>query len=399
MDVRSGTSLWQALHQPDASWPELNGDTKCEVAVIGAGITGALAAHYLVREGVDVVLVDKHQSGKGSTAASTGLLQYEADTPLSELIHLVGEQAAVRSYRLGVQAVNDLEALAAGLSDRCGFTRWPSYYLAGTTSDVDDLRREHECRTHFGFDTRLLGVDELAELTTIKAPAALRSTGDAQIDPLQFTTELLNAAATSGLRRFGRCEVTRLTPVGDGIDLTTATGTIHARRVVVANGYAAHQMLRRDIGSLHSTYAAASEPMATFEGWPESALLWETARPYFYLRTTADGRAVIGGEDTPYFDDHRRDKLVLEKLEKLRRRFHEWFPKLHFEPAFVWAGTFGETKDGLAYIGETPELPHAYFALGYGGNGITFGQIAARIITDLFVRRANADAHVFRFNR
>jgi len=69
------------------------------------------------------------------------------------------------------------------------------------------------------------------------------------------------------------------------------------------------------------------------------------------------------------------------------------FPRIDLEVSYTWAGTFGETKDGLAYIGQTPEFPHAYFALGYGGNGITtFSVIAAKIITDLHLGRPNPDA-------
>jgi glycine/D-amino acid oxidase-like deaminating enzyme len=69
------------------------------------------------------------------------------------------------------------------------------------------------------------------------------------------------------------------------------------------------------------------------------------------------------------------------------------------EVSYTWAGTFDETKDGLAYIGQTPEFPHAYFALGYGGNGITLSVIAAKIITDLHLGRPNPDADIFRFDK
>jgi len=127
--------------------------------------------------------------------------------------------------------------------------------------------------------------------------------------------------------------------------------------------------------------------------------MWETARPYFYLRSTHDGRAIIGGEDTEYSDDHERDGLVERKVEKLQERFQKAFPAIPFDLEYAWAGTFAETKDGLAYIGETPELSHAYFALGYGGNGITFSAIAARIIADLYLGRKNAGASIFRFDR
>ncbi|MEP7191022.1 MAG: FAD-binding oxidoreductase, partial [Roseiflexaceae bacterium] len=89
--------------------------------------------------------------------------------------------------------------------------------------------------------------------------------------------------------------------------------------------------------------------------------------------------------------DRKRDKLV--------KRFRELFPAIDLEVAYYWAGTFGETTDGLAYIGETSEFPNGYFALGYGGNGITYSVIAAEIIRDIYTGRPNRDAEIFRFDR
>ncbi len=64
-----------------------------------------------------------------------------------------------------------------------------------------------------------------------------------------------------------------------------------------------------------------------------------------------------------------------------------------------WAGTFAETADSLPYIGIPPEFPNGYVALGYGANGVVFGHIAAGILADLFLGRANADAELFRIGR
>jgi glycine/D-amino acid oxidase-like deaminating enzyme len=108
---------------------------------------------------------------------------------------------------------------------------------------------------------------------------------------------------------------------------------------------------------------------------------------------------MIGGADTAFWDDHRRDRLVERKTRRLKKRFEKLFPALEFVPACEWAGTFGESEDGLAYIGRPPDQPRAFFAVGYGGNGITAGVIAARLITDLYVGRPNVDAAVFRFGR
>jgi glycine/D-amino acid oxidase-like deaminating enzyme len=128
-------------------------------------------------------------------------------------------------------------------------------------------------------------------------------------------------------------------------------------------------------------------------------MIWEHADPYLYMRTTDEGRVIVGGEDERFRSPVLRDRLIGKKGERLKDRFGELFPDIDFPIAFAWAGTFGETRDGLAYIGEHRDWPHAYFALGYGGNGITFGLIAAEIIRDSVLGTANDDADLFRFDR
>jgi glycine/D-amino acid oxidase-like deaminating enzyme len=62
---------------------------------------------------------------------------------------------------------------------------------------------------------------------------------------------------------------------------------------------------------------------------------------------------------------------------------------------------FGESDDGLPFIGACGDggLPRAYYAVGYGGNGITFSLIAAHIIRDSFLNRDNPSARLFCFDR
>jgi glycine/D-amino acid oxidase-like deaminating enzyme len=126
-------------------------------------------------------------------------------------------------------------------------------------------------------------------------------------------------------------------------------------------------------------------------------LIWETARPYLYIRTTSDRRVLIGGEDEDFVNPNKRDCLIERKSKKLKNKFNQLFPAIDIEIAYSWAGTFGETKDGLAYIGEHAEFPQAYFALSYGANGTTYAAVAANIICDLYLGRENKDAVIFHF--
>jgi glycine/D-amino acid oxidase-like deaminating enzyme len=400
MDLRSGHPFWLLKNGLLADYPSLKHDESCEVAVIGGGITGALVAYHLAQEGVETVLVDKRDIGGGSTAASTALLQYEIDTELHDLIGSVGEARAVRSYRLGLEAIETVERLGDELKDDCGFERKTSLYLASRKSDVSKLRKEYETRKAYGFHVEYLEAKDIESRASFAAPGAILSYGDAQVDPFRLTHRLIQAAKKNGLRVYDRCEVSKVESSDGGVVLQTASGfRISGQRVVFATGYESQQYLKRDVGVLKSTFALISEPCNSFEGWPDRSLIWESARPYFYLRTTSDDRAIVGGEDVPYATAHKSEQLIARKTKKLQRRFADMFPRLDLEVSYTWAGTFGETKDGLAYIGQTPEFSHAYFALGYGGNGITFSVIAAKIITDLHLGRPNPDANIFRFDR
>lgn len=90
MDLVSGTPFWPARNGLIASYPALGSSVDCDVAVLGAGITGALVAWHLAKVGVNVVVLDKRDVATGSTCASTCLLQYEVDVPLRRLVKLVG---------------------------------------------------------------------------------------------------------------------------------------------------------------------------------------------------------------------------------------------------------------------------------------------------------------------
>lgn len=400
MDLKSGHLFWPSENRHERRYPRPRHNLSCDIAIIGGGITGALVAHHLTAAGLDAVLLDKRTVAHGSTSASTALLLYEIDTHLGPLIERVGEDHAVRGYTLGIRAIDELESITRSLGDACGFERKQSLYLASNEEDAEEIRREYGLRRRYGMKLDLLSSADLEARFPFRRPAALLTHAAAQVDPYRLTHRLLANAHERGFRVYEQTEVIGYERGDVETTLITSGGTrVRARRVVFATGYESRQYLREPVTNLWSTYALASEPIDCFRGWEDRCLIWEAARPYLYLRTTEDGRAVIGGGDEKFIDPDRRDALIPEKCRFLRGRFRELFPDIAFEPTYAWAGIFGGTDDGLPYIGETGEFPGACFVLGYGGNGITFSVIAAEIIRDLCLGRENPDAEIFRFGR
>jgi glycine/D-amino acid oxidase-like deaminating enzyme len=398
VDYRSGETPWNSQGSADVPTSALRNDLVCEVAVVGGGISGVLTAFELVKRGLHVVLIDRGDFAAQSTKASTGLLLYDTDTHLVDLIRKVGTEAAVHAYRRGLEAIDELEALSTTAGD-CGFERRPSLYLTVQQRHLQQLEEEYACRRYYGIDVEWHSASKLRDMCSIPAAGAIGSRGNAQLDPVAFTLRLLAAGCQRGLQAYPHTEVREIRHAAAHIELITPHAIVVAQHVVYATGYGISRQVGRPLGNLNCSYVVASQPRRAWKGWPDGALLWEAARPYYYARLTSDGRAVFGGEDTAFAEDHRRDQLVAEKVSRLVEQFSRWFPLAEFVTEFAWAGTFGETSDGMPYIGRLRGREREYFAAGFGGNGITFSTIAARALANLIQEIPDLDAQVFRFGR
>ena len=400
MKLTSDYPFWSVSNGLLGVFPPLEQSCACEAVVVGGGITGALTGYHLAEAGIDTVLLDRRDIGTGSTSASTGLLQYEVDVPLSELRQRIGAEKADRSYQVSLEALNRLGILIRRLKIRCGFAKRPSLFLARHKSELPFLMQEFAVRKRLGIRLALWDGHQIEQHFGFTRPGALFSNDGAEIDPHRLTYGLLTAGRRIGLRVFDRTKVARFKSNRSGIQLVTESGLeVKARRAVIAAGFESKNYLRGQAGHLKSTYALISDPVPHFRGWYRRSLIWETGSPYLYLRTTPENRIIVGGEDEDFTNPRQRDALIARKTRTLQDKFRRLFPELPLTVAYSWAGTFGATKDGLAYIGTHESLPHAYFALGYGGNGITYSLIAAELIRDAFLGRPNRDAELFAFAR
>lgn len=400
MNLHSDYPYWMIAEGLRQSFPVLNESLNADVLVIGGGITGALVSDALHKAGLDVVVVDKRHVAHGSTSASTAMLQYELDTPLCELASKIGDQAALRVYQLCFEALSHIRKLCKSLPANAEFNSRPSLLYASHKKHVKEvLEPEWRIRKAQGFKVDLLSERDVIDKFGFAAPAALLTSDAADVNPYLMTSFLFAKLARGGVRVFELSEIDSLQPAAGMVTAFTSRGwKIKAPYVVVASGYESQDFLQHQHGSLVSTYAIISKPLPRGKVWHKNALIWETKTPYHYFRTTADGRIIVGGRDEPFQSAGKRDKLISRKARELHQKFASLFPAIPFETDFSWAGTFGETRDGLPYIGAC-EHKRVLYALGYGGNGIIFSVIAARILTDLILQKKNPDAKIFAFDR
>ena len=400
MDLKSGYPFWAVKNGLMRAFPPLRADARCDVAVVGGGITGALIADELSRHGHHVTVVEQRDVAWGSTAASTALIQYEIDTHMVDLAERYGEVDAVLAYRACAEAIGTLRELAGEVRD-VGFRRQHSLYYASRRGDLRALEAEHAMRAAHGFDVTWLSAAALHERFAITAPGAILSRLAASLDPYRLAYRLLDRVARAGGAVHDRTTVERIVPSARGVEVRCAQGTIRAKHVVLAAGYANEHWLATRVAHNRSSYAYVTDPIDRAAlGFLRKTLVWETARPYLYLRATDDDRLLVGGEDDTRDRPARRDASVDRKARTLQRKVAALFPALPLEPAFAWAGTFAETADGLPFFGAQGKLgPRVLFAMAYGGNGITYSTIGAGLLRAAIERRRHPLAHLFSFAR
>lgn len=401
MDLKSGYPFWAVKNGLMHAYPRLEADRKCDVAIVGGGITGALIATELVAHGFDVAVLEQRDIAWGSSAASTALLQYEIDTHLVDLARQHGQDDAVLAYRACLEAIGSLRELATSVRD-VDFRMQESLYYASRARDAAALREEFEMRLRHGFPVSWMDPSQMRSRFGLPSSAGILSHVAARVDPYRLTHRLLARASKAGAGVFDRTTVSDIFPRGRGVELRTAQGVaVRCQHVVLAAGYANQQWLNRKVASNRSSYAFISDPLPAADlGFLADTLLWETARPYLYLRSTGDGRLLVGGEDDAVDIPVRRDARVEKKARKLCARVRDMYPGMDLQPAYSWAGTFAETSDGLPFFGADAQLgPRVHFAMAYGGNGITYSAIGATLLRARIQRRKHPLDALFGFAR
>ncbi len=394
-DLRTGRSVWQKRHQPKIETGTLVGHERPDVVVVGTGISGALMADALLNSGLSVVAVDRRAPMTGSTPASTSLLQFELDTPLTVLNRKVGRERSARAWLRSASAVRDLGERIYDLGIDCDFRQRSTIYLPGNVLDVTGLKREAKERQRLGLRSEFITAKELQQLAGIAKPGAILSLGNGEADPVKMVVGLWRRFRARGGKVVSPFDAIELDESSTGISVLAADGRrIIAKHAVMCTGYELPKIMQPKGLKVISTWAIATRPQRR-NLWRGRELVWQAADPYLYMRTTLDGRVLVGGADEAFSDEDKRDRLIGRKSAKIAKMASRIFPRVDFEPHYAWTGNFGESETGMPVIGLVPRYKRVYTALGFGGNGFTFSMLAAQIISRTIMGITDPDAEIF----
>ncbi|WP_404937325.1 FAD-dependent oxidoreductase [Pseudomonas sp. JDS08PS003] len=391
--------LEQALQQetPDPC-PPLQGDTTCEVAIVGGGYTGLWTAIMLKEQnpGLDVLLIEADICGAGASGRNGGCaLSWSAK--YFTLERLFGIEEAVRLVKESERSIHAIGAFCERYGVDAQYRLDGTLYTATNQAQVgstDGVIAALERRGINSFEKRpLADVQRMAgssqHLEGWYSPAA------ASVQPGLLVRGLRRVALQLGVRIHEHSAMTGLEE-GRPALLRTPLGQIRAQRVVLAM----NAWMARAFPQFERSVAIVSSDMLITEPRPQllqqigltSGVTVLDSRIFVhYYHNTPDGRIMLGkggntfaygGRMLPVFDQPSPYAGLLHKS------LGQFFPAFAEVPvAATWNGPSDRSVTGLPFFGQMSRAGNLFYGFGYSGSGVgpchMGGQILASLVQGL----------------
>jgi glycine/D-amino acid oxidase-like deaminating enzyme len=380
--------------------PSLPGDLECDVAIVGAGLTGLWTAYHLRKADptMRIAVLEREIAGFGPSGRNGGWVSSGIAGSTSVYRKRGGDDGIRRALRETFHAVRAIGDVIAAEQIDCGYVRAGDVMVA--TSPPQRERCESGVRAwrRMGAgedDIRLLDASETAEHVRVAGCLAASYTPHcARIDPARLVRGLASACERAGVTIY---EGTEAVDIGPGRVVTTH-GTVRAPVVLRATEAYTTTLpgeSRRYLPLYSLMIATEPLPADVWDelGWTDGLMVGDRHHLFFYAQRTQDGRIAIGGRGAPYelreplSERYERSPSVRARLERAVRKH---FPAAA-EAAVThhWGGPLGVPRDWSMGINFDRASGFGW-AGGYSGHGVVSANISGRTLADL-VRGVDSD--------
>ncbi len=392
--TRTIGSFWETTVEPVnlSHYSPLTEDQTCDVAIIGAGITGLSAALHLARDRqLQVRVLEAGVPAWGASGRNGGFccigstrLDYE------ELLTRFGRQETRRYFQDQRDAVDLVRQLASEEGIEIDAQGEGEIVSAHTPTRRAALAAAYGFLTEVAeYPCKLWSREEMAEhaFRSPEAHGALWVGVGFGLNPMKYSRGLAAAVLRRGGTIHAHTPVQAWEKTGEWHLLQTPGGTLRARQVIVAtNGYTEDNLhpslsdrLLPTLSNIITTRPLTSAELDS-QGWRTQTPVYDTRNLLFYFRLLADGRFLFGSRGGTVGNEAEGDR----HRDYMTRRLGEIFPAWkEVEITHFWNGLVCISAALTPHINTVPDDPSVFYALAYHGNGVATGTWSGRAVARL----------------
>jgi len=388
-EQRDGISVspWEGAlaRQRTGSGGRIESDKTYDCLVVGAGITGITTALLLQRAGYSCVIAEARQLGFGTTGGTSAHLNTFFDATYPEVESDFGEEAAKLLAKGGKEAMDMIEGLVKELNIDCDLESKSAWLYAENEKESRQLQKILEAAKRAGVWVELTNEN----LVPVPFNSVIRFEDQGQFHPLKYINGLLAEFLKLGGVLLENTRI-RESSVEDGVYIARSdSGNIRAKKMV----YATHIPPGINLMSLRNApYRSYVLGLKLKDGDYPKGLAYDMQEPYHYFRThVIEGQPylIVGGED--HKTGHDDPEAAFQRLKDYAGQYYAVE-----SVSYQWSAQYYVPVDGLPYIGQLPGTAEGTFvATGFNGNGMMFGTLSAKIISDLVLGNENEYASLF----
>jgi len=395
-----GTPMFTKNSKIKKQYEYLTEDLDTEVIIVGGGVTGSIVGYYFSKANIPAVILEKERVAHCSTSITTSLLQYELDSNARQLEEYTTLDNVIMSYKLGLKALDEIDEFIKGYGNKCKYQRKDTLLYTSKDEEIKEMKEEYEIRKKAGIDVKYISKEDNPFSINLKG-GVYGVNGGAQLDPYEYTHELLDVSCNMGLKVYENTEVIDIKYLENSVEVITSYGyKVKGKKVIIATGYNTERFTKRNFGHKTVTYNIVTKPVDRFDGWFNKVLIRDNCDPYNYFRTTEDNRIIAGGEDIDFYNNILNEKVAKEKYEILLNRIKNMFPKINsIESEYEYCGGFISSQDNLGFFGEDPNHKNLWYCLGYGANGILFAILGGMMLSKFYKGEIDDNMKLFKADR
>jgi glycine/D-amino acid oxidase-like deaminating enzyme len=388
------TSYWldtAPKRSPERSQTIAEGRT--DVAVIGGGLTGVVAALHLARRGAKVHVFEQHTVGFGASGRNGGMATTGMSIGIRQAVEKLGFDRAERLYGAYTEAIDLIEKLVTDEAIDCDFGRPGKLNLATKPAHYEGFEKTAELlNSRLGGDSRLVSKAELRrEVGSDVFHGGMVESKSAALHVGKYIRGLGEAAERAGVTIHEQAPVRKLTRTGQGHELETPRGRMSADQVLLATGaytrrpFSWHQVRIAPVGS----FIIATEPLDVSmcdDLLPHRRVASDSKNLLHYFRITPDNRLLFGGR-ARFAGSNQQSDLKSGKI--LREAMVHTFPQLaDARVDYCWGGQVDMTLDRMVKAGQHDGV---YYSMGYAGHGVQMATYMGRQMAEYMSGVAEAN--------
>jgi gamma-glutamylputrescine oxidase len=379
-------SYYAATAERQHSYPLLQGQRSCDVAVVGGGLAGLSAALELAQRGFAVTLLEARQVGWGASGRNGGQAIHGLACDQSRIEQQLGLDEAKRVWAMSIEALDLLRQRIGRYGIDCD---WRDGYLGLATNPRKGrelLDWAERLDRVYGYAQQHIPPADLPRwIASERFHSGVFDARSGHLHPLKYTLGLARAAAAAGVALHEQTPVQSL-QAGETVRLRTPQGELSAKHVLLA-GNVYLQGIAPELESRImpvGTYIACTETLDETLAdslIPSRAAVCDTNFVLDYFRTTQDQRLLYGGRVS------YSTVTPMNLAESMRQRMVLTFPQLAgAKVEYAWGGFVDISMNRAPDFGRLPAAggyaANVYYLQGFSGHGLALTGLAGKLVAE-----------------